>query len=547
MRADQILTSSRRDPAVIVASFGANLLSLAVPMAMIHIYDRVIPNQGYETLVALGLMVAGAIFAEVLLRGARRHLLELSAERFERAAYPAAVNALLMADPASDMRASHGYLYRCVTGIEQLRNMHVGNAALDPLDLPFALIFLGVIAFISPMLSASVFVLLATAFLVLRFARRGVLAHQMRRKENEERRHSFLTEILRGSDVVKGMRIEHFMQRRYERLLGGAASISADTARSVQMAQGFTAAIGTLSPLFVGSIGAIQVIQGTMTVGSLAAIVLLTGRIIQPVLRIEAFLAGADNLRESRADLEAILAIPPRVDGDMFLDQIEELALVGIDTGFDPTLGIRFSGVDLTLQRGDCLAITGGTRQARSLFLQLLAGDLDILRGELMLNGFQHTEFALEDRQRLIRLMSSENDLIDGTLLENLTNFQPKAYHDLAVHLAQRLGIEQTISHNPEGFRLQVGPNAKAGLPKSISDAVAIIGGLVCNPDIILFDEANGALDRDADARLLEILKTGNLDRITVLVSNRPSYLQMATKVLDISDLIEKQDEQVAA
>ena len=108
MRADKILAVSRREPAVILASLGANLLSLAVPMAMIHIYDRVIPNQGYETLVTLGIMVLGAVVAEVILRGARSHLLELSAERFERAAYPAAVSALLFADPTREDQASQG-------------------------------------------------------------------------------------------------------------------------------------------------------------------------------------------------------------------------------------------------------------------------------------------------------------------------------------------------------------------------------------------------------------------------------------------------------
>ena len=273
MRADSILSASRRDPSIIIASFGANILSLAIPMAMIHIYDRVIPNLGYETLTALGIMVVGAIIAEVLLRSARRQLLELAAERFERTAYPAAINALLQADPTQENHVSQGHLYRCVTGIERLRTIHVGTSSLDPLDLPFAFLFLCVIALISPVLGLSVFVILAFLFLVLRVARRGVLAHQIRRKDNEERRHSFLAELLRGIGVVKSMRIEDFMLRRYERLLGSAAAISADTARSVQMAQGFTALIGTLAPLLIGSVGAMIVIQGGMSVGSLLSLI----------------------------------------------------------------------------------------------------------------------------------------------------------------------------------------------------------------------------------------------------------------------------------
>ena len=539
MTVDHILKRAQRDPSVILASFGANFLSLAVPMAMIHIYDRVIPNQGYETLVALAVMVLGAVLAEVILRAARRHLLELSAERFERAAYPAAVNALLQADPAHGSRASQGQLFRSISAIDRLRNLHVGNAALDPLDLPFAMLFLAVIAMISPKLGLSVFLLLSIAFLVLRYARKGVHEHQIKRKDNEERRHSFLSEILRGIDVVKTMRIEPVMLRRYERLLGGSAAISAETARSVQLAQGFTAAIGTLSPLFVGSIGAMLVIEGEMTVGSLAAIILLTGRIIQPVLRIEAFLAGAENLRQHREDLEKVLTIPARADGAMPLESVDEITLAGVDTRREPVLGIGFSGLDVTFQRGECIVVSGGSRQARRVFLRLLAGELGILRGEVRLNGQPAESYALSDRQAQIKLLSSENTLIEGTLLENMTGFEPKTYRDEAVSLAQRIGIEETIARSPEGFGLMVGPDAKAGLPKSLSDAVTIIGGLVGDPDVLLFDEANGALDRDADGRLLQILKEGASERIIVLVSNRPSYLKLATRTFDITQYVD--------
>ncbi|MEM6464623.1 MAG: ABC transporter transmembrane domain-containing protein [Pseudomonadota bacterium] len=546
MSAEQILTRAQRDPMVVLASLGANLLSLAIPMSMIHIYDRVIPNQGLETLAALSIMVIGAIFAEVILRASRRYILELSASRFEAVAYPAAISAILQADPAQSERASQGQLYRCVTSIEKLRNLHVGNSALDPLDLPFSMLFLGFIAVMSPALGFSVFMLLTTAFLVLRQARKRVLAHQIRRQENEERRHSFLTEVLRGVDVVKTRRIEAFMQRRYERLLGGAALISADTARAVQLAQGFTAAIGTLSPLFVGAIGAVLVIQGSMTVGSLAAVVLLTGRIIQPVLRMEAYLAGADNLRQHREDLAHVLSMPARAEGTRALESVDEVCLKDVDSKTDPVFKTRFSNINLTMHRGECIALTGADRRIQRHFLRLLAGETGLERGEICLNQHPMESYALADRQDRIRLLSVDNTLIEGTLLENLTAFRPKLYRDQAVQLARRMGIEETITQSAEGYSLVVGPSSRAGLPQSLSDAVTIISGLVSEPDVILFDEANGALDRVADAFLLKLLTDIAPERLIVMVSNRPSFLKLATREVDLGQFVDAEIEPAA-
>ena len=538
VRADSILIKSRRTPSVILASFGANLLSLAVPMAMIHIYDRVIPNQGYETLTVLGMLVFGSIFAEILLRTARRHILEGAAERFERAAYPAALKSLMLNDPAAGLRESQGGLYRGVMAVERLRGAHVGETSMALLDLPFAFLFLAIIAMISPVAGLSVFLILSMAFLILRVARRKVLAMQIKRKANETQRHSFLTDTLRGMDVVKSMRIEEFMLRRYERLLGSSADISADTAKSVQLAQGFTAAVGTLSPLLIGSIGAIMVIQGQMTVGALAAIVLLTGRIIQPILRVEAFLAGRENTQQDRLDLEDILAAPQIKAGTAPLSGADRLDLKGVGRKEASDHGVVFSGIDLTLHRGDCLAITGADKRTKSAFLRLLAGELPIERGTIEVNGRSLFEYALEDRQAAIRYFGTDNALIEGTLIDNMTVFRPRLYRDRAVELAQQIGIETAISQSPDGFALRVGSGAKALLPKSLADAALIVGGLVTDPQIILFDEANAALDRDIDQRLLNILEAGRFDRITVMVSNRPSYLRTATQTLDISEFV---------
>ena len=539
MSAEQILTRAQRDPMVVLASLGANLLSLAIPMSMIHIYDRVIPNQGLETLAALSVMVFGAIFAEVLLRAARRHILELSASEFEAVAYSAAINAVLHADPSQSERASQGHLYRCVTSIEKLRNLHVGNSALDPLDLPFSMLFLGFIGVMSPVLGFSVFLLLSTAFLTLRQARKRVLTHQIRRQENEERRHSFLTEVLRSVDVVKTRRIEGFMLRRYERLLGGAAVISAETARAVQLAQGFTAAIGTLSPLFVGAIGSVLVIQGSMTVGSLAAVVLLTGRIIQPVLRMEAYLAGADNLRQHRDDLADIMSIPARPDGTLALERVDEVTLRDVDSKPDPIFKTEFNNINLTMRRGECIVLTGVDRKVQRQFLRLLAGEVGLERGEICLNQRPMEDYTLADRQDRIRLLSIDNSLIEGTLLENLTSFRPKLYRDQAVQLARRMGIEDTITQSAEGYGLAVGPSARASLPQSLSDAVTIVGGLVSDPDVILFDEANGALDRVADTFLLKLLTEIAPERLLIIVSNRPSFLKLATRSVDLGQFLD--------
>ena len=276
-----------------------------------------------------------------------------------------------------------------------------------------------------------------------------------------------------------------------------------------------------------------------MTVGALAAIVLLTGRIIQPVLKVEAFLAGMENVRQDRADLEDILALPQLADGPGRLARIDRIDLMGITTQPAAPSGLVFRNLDLTLERGECVAISGSTKLAKSAFLHLLLGEVPLQKGQVLFNGRPDTDYRLEHRQERMRYLSPENSLIEGTLIDNMTLFQPRVYRDRAIELAQEIGIEKPISQSPDGFSLRVGPGAKAVLPKSLADAALIVGGLVTDPDVLLFDEANAALDRELDQKLLEILRAEKGNRITLMVSNRPSYLKIADRVIDISEFLE--------
>ena len=538
MRVDSIMTAARRDPAVLLASIGANMLSLVVPLSMIHLYDRIIPTQGYETLTVLGIVVAGAILGEVVIRAARSMILEHAGEKFELVAYNAAIDTLLNADPRSVENSTRGRLQRNISAIEKLRELQTGPTALAILDLPFAILFLGVILVISPPSGAVLFAILLLTFALLRWARRKSQLLHNERKDFEERRYSFVREALSGIEVIKGLHIERAMCRRYERLMSGTSELGAKNTKNIHAAQGFAATVGAFTPVVVAGMGAFLVIDGSMTVGALAAVILLSGRIIQPTLRVEAFLAGVAASGQEREDLESILCLPRLADGKQDLRHVDRLSLANVATDATSQNGFAFHAVSLSLQRGDCVAITGPSRRACSAFLRLLVGETPISSGTYTMNGDAIENLRLADRHRHVRLASRRNQLLTGTILENMTGFQTTARRDQAIILASRLGLDDTLAKSPEGYELVVGSGGKVTLNTSLADTIGIIGVLSSKPDVLLFDEANATLDRSTDEKLLHILASERAERITVIYSSRPSYQRLATRTIDITPFI---------
>ena len=193
-----VLRSVTWDPAILAASLVANLLSLAVPLAMLQIYDRVIPNQAHETLIVLAAMVAAALIIDAALRLSRARLLAFFAARFEERAYKRTFWSLIMEDPTKRRKVDSGTLVTQMTAIDRLRSQRADGAAAAMLDLPFAGIFLLVMAVLSPIVALTVTITLLITFVVLGYLRRRIDHSRHERLETEARRYSFFSEVGRN-------------------------------------------------------------------------------------------------------------------------------------------------------------------------------------------------------------------------------------------------------------------------------------------------------------------------------------------------------------
>ncbi|MEP2639510.1 MULTISPECIES: ABC transporter transmembrane domain-containing protein [Roseobacteraceae] len=530
-----VLKSVTWDPAILAASLMANLLSLAVPLAMLQIYDRVIPNQAHETLIVLAAMVALALAVDCVLRLSRARLLAFCAGQFEQLAYTRVFWAQLMEDPAQRIRADAGTRVTQMTAIDRLRSQRADGAAAAMLDLPFAGLFLAVMAFLSPVVALTVAVMLALTFVALSFLRRRVDKARTDRFETDARRYSFFTEVLGGIKSVRALQIRQLMTRRQERLLTRSASQTHDITRGIHHAQGLTAAIGNIVPLVTAATAGFLVVSGQASIGVLAAVVVLSGRVVQPVLRVEGYLSSMENARQAEADLAALTDGAQRVSGQTPLRRVDSFSLCDVITRPDPEFGIVMENININLNRGDCLLLRSDDPVGLSVAARLFLGELALEQGRIEINGHPADEYHIRDRQDRVRLLSEDAQLLEGTLFDNICAFRPDRHSETAIQLARELGLQSVMGFSPRGLLTPVRAD-NDGLPQSAQRIVSNICGLVTLPDVVIFQTANSGLDLETDQKLLSWLKKRAADHILILISNRPSYMVLTTQTLDLSD-----------
>lgn len=523
----------RSDPAIIAASLITNVFALALPVALLHVFDRVVPNRGIETMAVLAAGLFIFVVLDFAIRTARFHIVALSTVRFALSTHWQACQRVL--HPAIDVGfLGHHEIFDKFDAIARVRRHYGGEVAIAFYDIPFVLLFIGVIVLISPIMGFGAALLALGSLAVVARHRRRIIALGHERVERGGRRHAFLSETLSRIEMIKALGIEPEFARRHEKLMSVNAAQTREFAERVSFTQGLAGTISLVSPVVMACLGSFLVIDERMTMGGLAAAILLTNRIIQPILRIEALIAGERDVRSHIEDVARLLDAPLRHAGTTAVDRIEHLDISGVTLSEDGRTLLR--EVDLSLRSGDAIAIDGHDAAASAAILELICGHLIPTDGEVRIDGRLLQDCDPMDLSRRIGRLGADHVMLEGTLLENMTRFDPGEYRQAAFDLSHRIGIENFIAGLAQGFSTPMSVQTAATLPKAVQDCALIIGSLVSKPNVILFDEAMLGLDRQLASRLEEFLSDLRPDVILIVVTYRPEGHPLADRHFRIRD-----------
>lgn len=526
----------RELPGLAVAALLYNVLGLAMALALLQIMDRVVVNQSHETLffLVVGALVAMAV--EELMRALNGAVTGWVGARFEHRATLAAL-AHLMLTPLRRLQAEEpGVHVERVSAVARVAEFYSGQALLVLFDLPFAPLFLIAIALIGGwVVLVPVLILIAFSWVGARFAR-WIRDNVQRHHATEDRRIGFLVEVLSGIHSVKTMMMEAQMQRRYERLQAGNVEIGEALAYGNAMASATGMVFSQI--MTVGTIfaSAFAVMGGHMTPGGLAACMTLAVRSLQPLRRALVVWLRYQTILAARQRVQEIADLPTeRDDGQDDLAPIAQ-ALAMEDVTVQAEDGkLLLDKVSLHIGAGECIAIDGRSGSGKTTLMNVLAGLVQADQGSVRADGRDLREFRSDSVQRQIALLAQSGGVVAGTLLENLTLFDP-TLEVAALEVARAVGLERIVSDMKLGYETPLGKGNAETIAVGTRQLISIVRALATHPSVILFDEANTSLDISSDRQLSEYLASLRGQCTLVLVTHRPSLFALADRVIHIAE-----------
>lgn len=518
--------------------FLSNLLVIATSLWIMAVFDAAIPAKALDTLGMFAIGLGGLLTLDVWIRRIRARIIARISGRLEFI-LGTALFSKLMSFPVSMLTsASISDQISRLKQFETVRDFFNGPVVAVLLEVPFLVLLLFAIGFVSPVLAVISFgfvslFAMAVVFLYPRIAR---ASKTLSRHRTEHLR--LILETLGRRSQIAAMGLSDVWAKR----IAASAAQAVDARMAMERHNRILSTLTTAAtPLSGGTIllcGAALVIEGQMSGGQLVAVTILVWRLLAPVQQALLVAVRTPELGTLLKQIDALMRIDPNmnVPRSGLVKHLEprvdvENLVVRYPRAATPAL----AGVSLQVPAGHMVVVDGPSGGGKSTLLRAIAGQYPAQSGSIQVGGTNIQQVAPQDLAEKIGYITNQSLVFHGTVAQNLFLAAPEArlvdLHDIA----RELGILDQILALPEGFDTRLNHAQQARMTGGLRTMIAAAQVLLRRPGIILFDAPSAPLRPEQEARLIAAFQARRATTTVFLVSANPSVAQTADLRLVLS------------
>lgn len=523
---------------LVVAGVIINLTALVLPLFLMSVYDRVVPNLAMETLWALGIGVLIAIGFEFTLKIIRQNLIETVALRISTELQHLAADRLLRATMADAPRLG-GAAMSGLKETDAVTNIIPSAALALFIDLPFFLIVLALIYSIGGAVALAPLVGALALFGIGAWSNVGMIGAAKEGVQYQDAKQNLLHDMLEGLSHIKASMAEGQFLRHWN-VIGDQAAMASKRSRfwATFPVHG-SAVIMQLVTIGVIVIGVLQLQAGNLTVGGMVACTLLSNRAMVPISTLNGLMSRALQSLAAFRSVFKILELPQErsysaagVSGSRLRAEIRSVdARFAYPGSEKPAL----EDMSFHIPAGSKIALIGKSGSGKTSLLSVLAGLYPATSGDLFMDGFNLKQYGANDLRRHIGYAPQNARLFNLSLKDNIILGLQSVNSDDLVRALNVSGIGQFIANHEEGLAMQIGPNGER-LSGGQRQALLLARALVGNPSLLLLDEPTSAMDSAAEQRVVQGLAQVMKGRTTIISTHRTPLLRLVDRIIWMED-----------
>lgn len=527
--------SGRKIAEISLASVLGNVLALAGILFSMQVYDRVIPAQSFPTLWVLFFGVVLAAGMEYVIRLMRTLVSDLMGKKIDLK-----VSSLFFVRAMSikndDRPKSTGSFISQLREIDQVRELLTSTTVSAAADMPFVLLFLGIMFFIGgplviiPLLAIPLIVIpgILIQWPMAKLAKEGMRESALR--------NAVLVETIEGIEDIKALQAEAYFQRQWEQTHEVSAAVGMKQRLWGARLTGWASTVQQLTYGGMLVFGVYLVLNGDITTGTLVASSMLSSRTIAPLMQLTMVFSRWQHAKSAMRGLDELLKKPVDRPADAELSHCPTLSghfnVRNLQYTYDKENSPNVLGIgQLEIKPGERVAILGKVGAGKSTLLKLLSGQASPSQGKILIDGVDMTKVEPADIRRQIGYLSQDSRLFFGTLRQNLMLGYPHATDQEMLQALRISGALSMVQADASSLDKIINEGGR-GLSGGQRQMVMLSRMILRNPQVVLLDEPTASMDEQLEDYVIRQLHAWLVGRTLIVVTHRPALLKLVDRIV---------------
>ncbi len=537
---------------VLVASIIVNILSLAMPLFVMNVYDRIVPNNAFESLWVLTIGIVLATLIDLTLRIVRTYFVDIVGRNADVKLQDILFNTLssvrLDELHKNNSTSTVGAIMARVRELEHVREFLSSNTILAIVDLPFTMLFIALIFYLGGPLG---FVAVVTIPLMFLFS--ASLQSLFKRANQEQmvssaHKNSFLTELVNGLETVRVSNMQRHLEGYWHKVISNGAEANIKSRRLSSIHISVIMFFNVIASVSIVVLGVYRISEGFMSMGALIACMIILGRCANPMTNIVHILVNYQKMGMALKELDVLINLPNenQVASDLSeSDQelVPKITAKSVPISFEnvsftyPSQGAQVTAlkdINITINSFAKLGIVGASGSGKSSFARLCAGLYLPTQGRVMYGNLNSANAPMQAVRRGIGFMPQQIHLFRGTLRHNIALSWPHegvCPEEEIIKVATIAGVMDYANEHPLGLDMPIGEQGR-GLSVGQGQCIALARALLGNPHTIILDEPVAHIDNASELRLVERLTPFVADKTLMIFTHKATILRLVNDVI---------------
>lgn len=515
---------------IALASIFINLFGLGSAFYIMTVYDRVMPNSAYNTLIALTIGMSVVIIFDFIIKLLRSYFVDMAGNSMEKDINNSLFSKITSHD--SEFLSKSSGVAHTVREFEGVRDFFTSASMVAFIDLPFMFLFLFVIYAIAGPLAIVPILIVPLVLGVSAIIQPILKRFSDKNLVNQQGKMVILHELLNNVETVRTVAGGKFLHNKWNSSVDNQSK-NATSARGISnFAVTFSQTSLQIAQAGIVCYGVVLVGSLDITSGALIACVILSGRILSPLVQAGQLLTKFNHA------LSAFKKIDELMQTDSRDDLTKNFKAVSLDNGtikindlsFDTNEVSILRNISLEINSGEVVGLVGNIGSGKTSLLRNIIGFYLPTKGTVSLSGYDLKNIPSDNLRQYIGYCPQKIDLFTGSVLDNISTGLDGIDEEDVIKAAKLSCAHEFISKLPGGYNYNLTENG-SNLSGGQRQAIALARCLVREPKVLVLDEPTSSMDGATEEKIINNILSLPYKPTVIISTHRTNHLTRVDKI----------------